>query len=631
MIADVENPPRPPGPLPGPDGTSNGAEHANGRGWTGTNGAPAPTRPLGDADGDACPSDAFLFLIPQEFARRHLILSAGTTEDANAHTVERLVIAPTTRPAAVFNVGVRLNREVTTTIGDAETIAAAIDAAYLSFRQNAGNSHASAPSGIPLDVPSVVVEGSEDVAVDLAAAVRAAESDLLSTTGKAPVVRLVDLILFEALLRGASDVHIQPVGSGGSGPQTGVESGPNAEGGDVKAVTTGDRTLVRFRLDGSLHTVRDLPGSLASAVVSRIKVMARLDVAERRAPQDGRASVTVGNARGPSAGTSGRRVDLRVSTLPSTYGERVVLRLLDPSRSPHLLSFAALGMPPEVESTYLAQVNRASGIVLSTGPTGSGKTTTLYATLAWLSAHHDRDADNRNTAVPPGGTRGEPRGGCELNMMTVEDPVEYDLSAIGAIMRTTGSQSSGRGAISQTQVDPKKNVTFATGLRHILRQDPDVIMVGEIRDEETARMAVQASLTGHLVLSTLHTNDAAGAVARLLDLSVEPFLVASSLSAVLAQRLVRRIHAPCAGRGCTDCLFTGFKGRLGVFELLVVAHAVRALITHRAPADRIKAAGQSAGMITLKEAGEAFARQGLTTLAEVGRVIDLLDDEEVAA
>ena len=189
------------------------------------------------------------------------------------------------------------------------------------------------------------------------------------------------------------------------------------------------------------------------------------------------------------------------------------------------------------------------------------------------------------------------------------------------------------GAISQTQVDPKKNVTFATGLRHILRQDPDVIMVGEIRDEETARMAVQASLTGHLVLSTLHTNDAAGAVARLLDLGVEPFLVASSLSAVLAQRLVRRVHAPCAGTGCAECLHTGFKGRLGVFELLTVDAAIRALINQRAPAGQLKSAAQlgGAGMVTLREAGEAFAAQGLTTLAEVGRVIDLLDDEEVVA
>src|SRR5690606_12249497 len=297
----------------------------------------------------------------------------------------------------------------------------------------------------------------------------------------------------------ASDVHIQPVKG---------------------------RTLVRYRLDGVLHTVRELPLSLAASVVSRVKVMGRMDVAEVRAPQDGRATVSIGGSAGAQ---SGRRVDLRISTLPSTYGERVVIRLLDPARSEALLSFDGLGMPESVQKRYLAQVSKTSGIVLSTGPTGSGKTTTLYTTLAWIS-HSNAGGQSR---------------GCELNMMTVEDPVEYDLSGSGL-------------AVSQTQVDPKKNVTFVTGLRHILRQDPDVIMVGEIRDEETARIAVQASLTGHLVLSTLHTNDAPSAVARLLDLGVEPFLVSSSLAAVLAQRLVRRTHAACAGEGCPECLGTGF-------------------------------------------------------------------------
>ena len=571
----------------------------------------------------AAASDEFLMLIPQEFARRHLVLSEGVRR-SDAAQIEQLLIAATTRPAAVFNVGVRLGRPVETRVGDPEAIASAIDAAYSRFRGRSDGAEqgGAGAAGIPLDVPRIEVEGSEDVAGDLAAAVRAAESDLLSTSGKSPVVRLVDLILFEALLRGASDVHVQPVGGGDS-----------AGNGDVSAAARrGDRTLVRYRLDGSLHTVRDLPGSLASAVVSRIKVMARLDVAERRAPQDGRASVTIGGLGGTGS-NSGRRIDLRVSTLPSTYGERVVLRLLDPSRSPHLLSFAALGMPIEVEHKYLAQVNRSSGIVLSTGPTGSGKTTTLYATLAWLGTHHSHDP---GSIADAGCAADASRGGCELNMMTVEDPVEYDLSAIGAIMwgrdkmPTNAAGNGGRGAISQTQVDPKKNVTFATGLRHILRQDPDVIMVGEIRDEETARMAVQASLTGHLVLSTLHTNDAAGAVARLLDLGIEPFLVASSLSAVLAQRLVRKVHPGCAGQGCAECLGTGFKGRLGVFELLVVDSAIRSLIGTRSPAGQIKSAAQAAGMVTLREAGEAFAARGLTTLAEVGRVIDLLDDEEVA-
>ena len=502
------------------------------------------------------PSPEFLRRIPHEFARRHLILSAGMENG-----IELLRVSGTTRPAALFNIGVALRRAVHSHEEPAEELAAAIDRAYTApvGSENAGNH----------DSPAVVVEGSGDVERDLESAVREAEQDLLSTQGKSPAVRLVDLVLFEALLKAASDVHVQPVRN---------------------------KTLVRYRLDGALHTVRELPGSLAGVVVSRIKVMARLDVAEKRAPQDGRATVTVGMGK-ESGQQSGRRVDLRISTLPSTYGERVVIRLLDPSKSPHLLRFSALGMPEDVERGYLAQASRTSGIVLSTGPTGSGKTTTLYTTLAWMSATN---------------AGGQARG-CELNMMTVEDPVEYDLAGSGL-------------SISQTQVDVKKNVTFATGLRHILRQDPDVIMVGEVRDEETARIAVQASLTGHLVLSTLHTNDAASAVARLLDLGVEPFLVSSSLSAVLAQRLVRRLHAPCAGKGCHDCLGSGFKSRTGIFELLVMDHKIRDLVNRRASANEIKTAAQRGGMVTLREGGEQLVRAGITTLQEVARVVDALED-----
>jgi general secretion pathway protein E len=533
--------------------------------------APAQDSPSGPVP-TARPSEAFLERVSHEYARHHLVLSAGV-EDG----VEVLLISDRTKPTAPFNVGVLLERPIRTEVAPAEAIAAAVDRAY---SDAAG--HAEPDS----DAPAVTVHGSDDVAGDLDAAVREAERDLLSTAGKAPAVRLVDLILFEALLRGASDVHVQPLR---------------------------DRTLVRYRLDGSLHTVRELPGGLAASVVSRVKVMANLDIAERRAPQDGRATVTIGGAGG---GHAGRRVDLRVSTLPSTYGERVVLRLLDPARSPHLSSFAALGMPPEVERAYLEQVSRTSGIVLSTGPTGSGKTTTLYATLAWVSS--------TNTQGGVGGVGGPARG-CELNMMTVEDPVEYDLSG------SLGVGGAGL-AVSQTQVDPKKGVTFVTGLRHILRQDPDVIMVGEIRDEETARIAVQASLTGHLVLSTLHTSDSASAVARLLDLGVEPFLVSSSLSAALAQRLVRTLHKPCAGRGCDECLGAGFKGRTGVFELLVLDHAIRDLVGRRPPASavEIKTAARRGGrgMATLREAGETLVREGVTSIAELTRVIDANEELE---
>lgn len=531
------------------------------------------------------PSPEFLALIPQDFARRHLVLSTGCVNG-----VEHLTVSDRTRPHIPFNIGVRLGRAVTTQQAPAETIAAAIDLGYAAAtkRDLAQRTPGSIESA-DQDQPAAIVEGSSDVESDLAAAVQAAESDLINTDGKAPSVRLVDLILFEALLRGASDVHVQPLR---------------------------DRTLVRYRLDGALHTARELPASLASSVVSRIKVMARLDVAERRAPQDGRATVSIGGssvAKGrahvPSSVQTGRRVDLRISTLPSTFGERVVIRLLDASRSPHLLSFSALGMPAEVEKRYLAQVTRTSGIVLSTGPTGSGKTTTLYTTLAWISATNARGRAS----------------GCELNMMTVEDPVEYDLSGMG------GGGGGNVLSISQTQVDTKKNLTFATGLRHILRQDPDVIMVGEIRDEETARIAVQASLTGHLVLSTLHTNDAAGAVARLLDLGVEPFLVASSLSAVLAQRLVRKSHSACGGKGCPECLNSGFKGRTGVFELLVVDSTIRDMVGRRASAVDIKHAAQNTAhpghrLVTLRDEGLRLVRSGITTAAEVTRVIEAIDE-----
>lgn len=499
--------------------------------------APPPDMPPAGRPA-APPSPEFLALIPHDFARRHLILSEGCRDG-----VEHLVIAETTRPWTVLNTGVALGRPARARLAAPEPIATAIDAAYAAL----------APRS---EKASVVVVGSDDLERDLAEAIRADDEDLLHTQGKAPAVRLVDLILFEALTRSASDVHIQPMRG---------------------------RTLVRVRLDGVLHTVRELPASMAAAVVGRIKVITRLDLAEQRVPQDGRATVTIGGGRG-------RAVDLRVATLPSTFGERVVMRLLDPARSPHLMTFAGLGMPAPVEAAYLRQIGRAHGIVLATGPTGSGKTTTLYATLAWISASN----------------AGASARGCELNMLTIEDPVEYDLSASGL-------------AVSQTQTDPRKGLTFAGGLRHILRQDPDVIMVGEIRDQETARIAVQACLTGHLVLSTMHTNDAVSAIARLIDLGVEPFLVASALSAVLAQRLLRRAHSACDGRGCADCLGSGFRGRTAAFELLVLDDRLRSLVAERAPAVRLRKAAR--GLVTLRRAGEDLVRAGVTTPRELERAI----------
>lgn len=542
-------------------------------------------------DASATPA-RFAEVIPQEYARRHILVSRGS----DAHGSELLAISPTTMPSAAFNVGVRLARPIVTIEASAEAIATEIDRLYSDVDplsgtpSDASNAH---ESGNIHDDSRFVLEGCSDVDSELSSALQAAEcdADVLNTRGKAPAVRLVDLILFEALLRGGSDVHIQPIRG---------------------------RTLVRYRLDGVLHTVRTLPTSLAHAVVSRVKIMSRMDIAERRAPQDGRAGITVGGSGGPAAG---RRVDLRVSALPSTYGERVVIRLLDPSRSPHLTSFSALGMSDRIEQPYLAHVSKTSGIVLSTGPTGSGKTTTLYATLAWITrsySSHSVTQSRQRSHV----------GGCELNIMTIEDPVEYDLAG-GEL---NGSRPAPEGSregltISQTQVDPKKGLTFAVGLRHILRQDPDVIMVGEIRDEETARIAVQSSLTGHLVLSTLHTNYAASAVARLLDLAIEPFLVSSSLSSVLAQRLVRKRHSTCGGTGCEGCFHTGYKGRTGVFELLQVNSSIREAIGRRASSTELKTLAEKSGMVSLRSAGTELVHKEVTTREEIARVIEAVDAE----
>jgi type II secretory ATPase GspE/PulE/Tfp pilus assembly ATPase PilB-like protein len=329
--------------------------------------------------------------------------------------------------------------------------------------------------------------------------------------------------------------------------------------------------LVRYRIDGVLHTVRELPRTLAQPLISRVKVMGRMDVAERRLPQDGRTSVTLGE----------RRVDLRISSIPTSSGERAVIRLLD--RTAQLSDLDSLGMPPEVENALLARARMTSGIILATGPTGAGKTTTLYALLRAV-------------------------GSPELNIMTIEDPIEYQLG--------------GDVPISQSQVAPRKGVTFATGLRHILRQDPDVIMIGEIRDSETARIAVQSSLTGHLVLSTLHTNDAPSAVARLFDLEVEPFLLSASLSAVLAQRLVRLVHQECAGRGCDSCSGGGFQGRIGVYEFFAIDEHMRGLIARAAATAEVRQAARTSGMRTLQEEGARLVRQGVTTELEVKRVLE---------
>ncbi|TVQ55036.1 MAG: type II/IV secretion system protein [Phycisphaerales bacterium] len=480
----------------------------------------------------------------RDFAREHLLI----TQKAAGDQTDLLAVAPSTDRSVVHNVMAFLDRSYLVTVCDTESIATAIDAAYANV--SSGDQQFSG------DDSGAEVNRRETIDEILAQGDR----DLLSTEGKGPIIRLVDALLFEALSRYASDVHIQPLA---------------------------DRTLVRFRLDGVLHTARDLQNAkqLTQAIVSRIKVMGRMDLAERRIPQDGRATVTIGSGEGS------RSVDLRISTLPTSYGERAVLRLLD--NQAHLCNFTEIGMPPEVAQPYLERAGRANGIILLTGPTGSGKTTTLYSTLRSICSSHENDASQAGQA---------------LNVMTIEDPIEYELATAGL-------------AISQAQVNLRKGITFASGLRHILRQDPDVIMIGEIRDTETARVAIQSSLTGHLVFSTLHTNDSASAVTRLMDLDIEPYLVSASLSAVLAQRLVRTRHEACGGAGCETCYGTGFKGRSGLFELLVVDEAMRELISSESALAAIRRAARASGTRTLLEDGARLVRQGRTTEAEVRRVV----------
>ncbi|VXC59952.1 general secretory pathway component, cryptic [Pseudomonas sp. 8Z] len=387
--------------------------------------------------------------------------------------------------------------------------------------------------------------------------------DLLEQEDDAPIIRLINAILGEAIKENASDIHLE---------------------------TFEKRLVVRFRVDGILREVLEPKRELAALLVSRVKVMARLDIAEKRVPQDGRISLKVG----------GREVDIRVSTLPSANGERVVLRLLD--KQAGRLSLQHLGMRSEDRALMEETVRKPHGILLVTGPTGSGKTTTLYASLVSLNDH----------------TR---------NILTVEDPIEYHLEGIG-----------------QTQVNAKVDMTFARGLRAILRQDPDVVMVGEIRDKETAEIAVQASLTGHLVLSTLHTNSAIGAITRLVDMGVEPFLLSSSLLGVLAQRLVRVLcpackepytadEAECAllgvpsspaptlyhARGCEQCHQQGYRGRTGIYELVVFDETMRSLVHSCASEQDMTRHARTLGP-SIRDDGRRKVLEGATTVEEVLRV-----------
>ena len=424
----------------------------------------------------------------------------------------------------------------------------AVDAVELEASERLAQRIAQAYAGGESSAAAVI--GEVESAVDLSRMMQdlPAVEDLLEAADDAPIIRMLNALLTQAAKDGASDIHIEPYERS---------------------------SAVRFRVDGTLREVVQPNKALHAALISRLKIMAELDIAEKRLPQDGRISLRIG----------GRAIDVRVSTLPGVHGERAVLRLLDKGEAK--FSLASLGMQGDTLARFSQRIAQPHGIELVTGPTGSGKTPTLYAALGQV--------DTSTT-----------------NVLTVEDPVEYELAGIG-----------------QTQVNAKIDLTFAKALRAILRQDPDVIMIGEIRDHETAQIAVQASLTGHLVLATLHTNDAPSAVTRLTDMGIEPFLLSSSLLGVLAQRLVRKLCPHCRRQGedglwhpvgCDHCGHSGYKGRTGVYELMTVDERVQALVHARAPESELIAAARGAGLRSMREDGERLVAAGITSMEELLRV-----------
>ncbi|MEW6410511.1 MAG: type II secretion system ATPase GspE [Nitrospirota bacterium] len=385
-----------------------------------------------------------------------------------------------------------------------------------------------------------------------------------------PVVKLVNLIITQAAKENASDIHIE------------LEE---------------DSLRVRYRVDGVLHEAMSPPKEFHAGLVSRIKIMADLDIAEKRIPQDGRFPINTGR----------KEFDVRVSTLPTVFGEKVVMRLLE--KTGGIKSLDELGFLPDTLSVFEKMIRRPYGFILVTGPTGSGKTTTLYSALSEINS-------------------------MEKNIVTVEDPVEYEIKLI-----------------NQVQINPKAGLTFASGLRSILRQDPDIMLVGEVRDSETANIAIHAALTGHLVFSTLHTNDSAGAVARLIDMGIEPFLISSSLLCVLSQRLIRRVCSSCRelyepqpellkqlglenkvgviffnAKGCAECRDTGYSGRVGLYELLIITEAIRDLIVKKSSASVIKAEAVKKGFRTMREDGILKAMKGITTVEEVLRATQEVEE-----
>jgi general secretion pathway protein E len=485
-------------------------------------------------------------ILPINYAKRYQILPIGR----DGETIVLAIADPRTL-GAIDDVRLLLRHPVKVVVAPGATIVDAINRAY------------DLASGSASDL----MDNLDEERLDLIAGELEEPRDLLDADDEAPIIRLVNSLLFQAVKDRASDIHIEPF----------------------------ERDLaVRFRIDGILYDIISPPKRFQPVISSRVKIMAGLNIAEKRLPQDGRIRIRL----------AGKDVDIRVSTVPTAFGERVVMRLLD--RSGTILNLEELGLLGRKHDVVSNLIKQPHGIMLVTGPTGSGKTTTLYAALSKI-----------NTT--------------DKNIITIEDPIEYQLHGVG-----------------QIQVNPKIELTFASGLRSILRQDPDVIMVGEIRDVETATIAIQAALTGHLVFSTLHTNDSCGAVTRLLDMGIEPFLVSSSVMAVMAQRLVRRVCSTCrvayepnleeirqlglsadrfeghqvyrTGPGCQDCKRTGYRGRTGIHELLVIDDDVRTLVMKAADAASIRRAATAKGMTTLREDGADKLLAGVTTVDEILRV-----------
>jgi len=504
--------------------------------------------PVLDKIDDRSIPDALITVVPINFAKQYKLVALGTSDAGS-------VLVACSDPmmlGALDDLATLVAAPLVLHLATSEVVTDAINRAY-----DRGTAHADKAMKDLADD-----ENLDTFAQDIEAAV-----DLLDSADEAPIIRLVNSLISQAVKEHASDIHVEP----------------------------GERDiLVRFRVDGILHEKIRPPKKLQASIASRIKIQAGLNIAEKRLPQDGRIRVKI----------AGKDIDIRVATAPTAHGERITMRLLD--RSNVLLDLVDLGFSPDNLQMMNGLIGKSHGIVLVTGPTGSGKTTTLYACLSVINKP-------------------------DLNILTIEDPVEYQLAGV-----------------SQTQVNPKINLTFASGLRSFLRHDPDVIMVGEIRDLETAEIAIQAALTGHLVLSTIHTNDAPGAITRLVDMGVEPFLVASSIIGIMAQRLIRTLCPHCKepyaaapeevlelglspdmvgpkptfwrGKGCPNCLNMGYLGRTGIYEMMLPNDDLRQLILQNVDSNTIKKKAMASGMRTLREDGARKVLAGITSSAEVLRV-----------